>query len=89
LPTPNLDHPAIAHKRQGTGGGISRHTSGRPRQGTRPSEPCPNAFADGRSSASSSFPCAGSNQPANAPRDRPARNIMHLFVRTPVYRLIY
>jgi len=57
LPTPNLDHPAIAHQRQGMGGGISRHTSRRPRQGARPSEPCPNAFADGRSRASSSFPC--------------------------------
>ena len=43
---------------------------------------------DGRSRARSSLPCTGCNQPANAQRSRP-RNIMYVFVLTPVYRLIY
>ena len=54
-----LNHPQPATNGKGTGGGISRHTSRRPEQGARPSEPCPNVFADGRSQVTSSFPCAG------------------------------
>ena len=37
----DLNHPQPATNGKGRGGGVSRHTSRRPRQGTRPSASCP------------------------------------------------